>query len=124
MKEASKPTPAFTDTNSTDLLLGFNDREFAALDGLLDEARVFNCALTAAEIKADYDATKGEVPPSGDCSVSHWPAENNTSDFVGTNHGTAVGGLGYAAGKVGQSFSIGSRLESFPALTLTLASGR
>jgi hypothetical protein len=36
--------------------------------------------------------------------ISWWKAENNAQDAIGTNHGTAMNGATYAAGKVGQSF--------------------
>ena len=37
--------------------------------------------------------------------VGAWHGENNVNDSVGTNHGTAVGGLTYSTGKIGQSFN-------------------
>ncbi len=37
--------------------------------------------------------------------VSWWAAEGNTIDTTGNNNGTAQGGLGFAAGEVGQAFS-------------------
>ncbi len=41
--------------------------------------------------------------PSG--LVDWWPGEGNANDIVGTNNGTLVGGVSYAAGEVGQAFS-------------------
>jgi len=41
--------------------------------------------------------------PSG--LVDWWPGEGNANDVVGTNNGTLVGGVSYAAGEVGQAFS-------------------
>ncbi|MDO9068905.1 MAG: LamG domain-containing protein, partial [Deltaproteobacteria bacterium] len=38
--------------------------------------------------------------------VAWWKAENNAYDSVGTNNGTLQNGATYAAGKVGQSFSL------------------
>ena len=59
VKEGSNPAPiTFTGTNSTGISLRTSIADEADLDGLLDQAKVFSCALTAAEIKADYDATK------------------------------------------------------------------
>jgi len=43
------------------------------------------------------------VAPSG--MVSWWRGENNGLDSFGTNNGTLQGGIGFAAGKVGQAFS-------------------
>ena len=42
--------------------------------------------------------------PSG--IVSWWRAEGNALDSIGTNNGALVGGAGYAAGEVGQAFSL------------------
>lgn len=41
-------------------------------------------------------------PPSG--TSAWWRAEGNGDDSIGTNHGTAENGLGFAAGRVGQAF--------------------
>ncbi len=43
-------------------------------------------------------------PPSG--MVSWWKAEDNANDSVGTNHGTMMNGATFAAGMVGQAFSL------------------
>ena len=45
------------------------------------------------------------APPSG--LVSWWRGEGNSSDAAGSNHGTAQGGVGFAAGKAGQAFLLG-----------------
>jgi len=50
VKEASKPLPAFTDTNSAMLTLG----EF--VNGLLDEVEIYNRALSSEEIQAIFNA--------------------------------------------------------------------
>jgi hypothetical protein len=49
VKEASKPTPTFTDTQSVNLLIGANALEGAHLNGLIDEVEIFNRALGASE---------------------------------------------------------------------------
>jgi hypothetical protein len=36
--------------------------------------------------------------------VGWWPAEGSAGDFVGGNHGTTFGGVGYGTGKVGQAY--------------------
>ena len=38
--------------------------------------------------------------------VGWWRGENNATDGTGNNHGTASGGVTYAAGKVGQAFAL------------------
>lgn len=37
--------------------------------------------------------------------VSHWPANGNANDAVGTNHGTMMNGATFAVGRIGQAFS-------------------
>jgi len=54
--EDSKPLPTFTDTNSTDLLIGANTAEGSHLNGLIDEVQIFNRALSGSEIQAIYNA--------------------------------------------------------------------
>ncbi len=44
--------------------------------------------------------------PSG--MVSWWRAETNGLDSIGTNNGTLMGGIGFAAGEVGQAFNFNS----------------
>ena len=77
--------------------------------GLIDEVELFNRALSAAEIRAIFDAgsagkrkPSGIAPPAG--MVSWWPGEGNASDIQDGNHGTLSGDAGFAPGKVGQAF--------------------
>ena len=65
--EASKPTPTFTDTNSTNLLIGgHNGPDVAYLNGLIDEADIYDRALSQAEIQAIYNAgSAGKCRPQG-----------------------------------------------------------
>ncbi len=44
------------------------------------------------------------TPPPG--LVSWWPGDGTTTDIVGTNNGTLVNGATFAAGEVGQAFSL------------------
>jgi hypothetical protein len=44
------------------------------------------------------------LPPAG--IVSWWRAENNAQDSIGTNHGTLTNGATFAAGEVGNAFSL------------------
>ena len=37
--------------------------------------------------------------------INWWPADNNTFDIIGGNHGTLQNGAGFGAGKVAQAFS-------------------
>jgi hypothetical protein len=38
--------------------------------------------------------------------VAWWPGDGNANDIVGSNHGTLMNGATFAAGKVGQAFSL------------------
>src|SRR4051812_37531048 len=58
----------------------------------------FLVLLNAPKLNAQACA----IPPAG--LLSWWRAEGNTSDAVGTNHGTIVGGVGFGTGEVGQAF--------------------
>ena len=79
-------------------VLGVDDR----FEGLIDEVEIFDWALSAAEIRAIFDAgnsgkrkPSGIAPPAG--MVSWWPGDGN--------HGTLSGDATFAQGLVGQAFS-------------------
>lgn len=59
-------------------------------------------AITVAALTLAHAAA---VPLPANC-VSWWRAENTFADAVGTNHGTAKNGVAFAAGNVGQCFSL------------------
>lgn len=85
-------------------------------NGLIDELGIYNRALTANEIAGIFMASSAGKcptnvqPPATNCVglaagiVSWWRAENNAWDEIHTNSGTLIGGMGYAAGRVGQAF--------------------
>jgi predicted outer membrane repeat protein len=57
LEDSRSPLPNFLDSNSTNLRLGsYILDSLAYLNGLVDEARIFNRALSAAEVKAVFDA--------------------------------------------------------------------
>ncbi len=62
--EGSTSLGPFTDSNSTDLLLGSYAGASAFLDGLVDEVELFNRALAPSEIAAIFSAGK-----TGKCKV-------------------------------------------------------
>ena len=78
--------------------------------GVIDEVELFDRALTAAEIRAIYNAGgAGKIkpepipPPAG--MVSWWPGDGNANDIVDGNPGTLQGGATFAPGIVGDAFS-------------------
>ena len=55
-------------------------------------------------IAAPTRATDCAPAPSG--LVAWWPGNGNANEIIGTNNGTLIGSAGYAAGEVGQAFSV------------------
>jgi len=96
--------------NASVMAIGAIVRESVYAEGgkQIDELAIFDRALSPNEIAAIYTAgSAGKCkppfrPPSG--LMSWWPAEGHSFDLLGTNHGTSVGAVGYAPGKVGQAF--------------------
>jgi hypothetical protein len=106
----------FTPKTTTDLLLG---RRIDAgsgyyFSGILDEISLYRRALSSNEIAAIYGAgSPGKCPPAPPSCVppppgliSWWPGEGNANDVVGTNNGTLVDGVTFAAGEVSQAFHL------------------
>ncbi|HXU35479.1 MAG TPA: LamG-like jellyroll fold domain-containing protein, partial [Blastocatellia bacterium] len=79
------------------------------LNGTVDELEIHNTALSAANIVNVYNASFAgkcrtcTTPPTG--MVSWWPGGNNANDIAGQNNGIFAAAT-YAAGKVGQAFSL------------------
>jgi hypothetical protein len=69
----------------------------------------------------------GAITP-GAGLVSWWAGENNTTDTVGGNNGTALGNVNYAPGQVGQGFLLngtnsGVKIPAHPSLNVGLGEG-
>jgi hypothetical protein len=90
---ASKTGNAAIATSSEPLTIGMlngvNTRNF---DGLIDEVKIYNRALSAAEVASSYGV------------VSWWRGDGNALDSVGDNHAVLIGSPGFEIGAVGQSF--------------------
>jgi hypothetical protein len=78
--------------------------------GRIDEAEIFNRALSAEEVRAIYDArSAGECrtcAPTPPAIVSWWPGDNSALDILDGNHGTLRNGAMFAAGMVGPAFTL------------------
>jgi serine/threonine protein kinase len=134
-------------TSTSDLRISGAD-DHCYFDGLIDEAAVYNRALSAAEVQAIFAAGqngKGESGQVGSSSspptlawplaaarasmpsaglVSCWRAEGTATDSVGGASGTLYGGVTFAPGKVGQCFAFngvrgGVKVPDVAALALT-----
>ena len=74
------------------------DGTFAFVVRATDAAGLFNEQLCRLQV---FDSVPA---PAG--LVGWWRAEGNAQDSAGTNHGTLRNGAGFAAGEVGQAFSL------------------
>jgi hypothetical protein len=75
---------------------------------------------TNASCSATNTGSVCAVQPTG--LIDWWPADNNTNDVTGGNNGTIEGTVTYAAGEVGQAFSMagaGDVSVSMPGLNTT-----
>ena len=63
-----------------------------------------DAALLFDEQPCTLQAYQSVTAPAG--MISWWKAEGNALDSVGVNNGALQGGAGYAAGEVGQAFSL------------------
>ena len=118
--EETQPLSAFTDTHSTDLLLGAGSTG-AFLNGLVDEALLVARVLAADEIAALFAAGPSGLckpAPPGVCvplpvgAVAWWPANGNAADAFGLHHGTFHNGAALAPGVAGLAFSLGGTNDS------------
>ena len=63
--------------------------------------------LTIGGVSGAFNVTTAASgDPNASGLIAWWKAEENGYDAVGGNHGTAMNGLTYAAGKVNQAFSL------------------
>ncbi len=77
--------------------------------GVIDEVALYNYALTASQVQSNFSGVtpplpEPPAPPATPAIVSLWHAEGNAQDAVGINHGTLIGGAGFAPGVSGQGF--------------------
>ncbi len=98
-------------SNAAPLLIGAHATGLGFFKGLIDEVEIFNRALDQTEIQTIYNAgSAGKCkpnciqPPLG--MVAWWPGDGTANDFKDSNDGTLKNGATFAAGKVGQAFSL------------------
>lgn len=93
--DGSVPTDFTLPDGSTSLKIGARgDDANTRLNGLIDEVKIYNRALSASEIQVSAGGL-----------VSRWRAEGDALDSVGINNGSLLNGTAFTAGVSGQSFS-------------------
>ena len=119
---------AFIGTTNTFSICGSVPYE-SFFSGLIDEVEVIKRALSSTEILSINNAgSAGKCrptctpPPSG--LVSWWPGDGNTNDIQGSNNGALMNGATFAAGMVGQAFSLDGvddfvQVPDSPAVSIT-----
>jgi hypothetical protein len=111
--EGTNPDPDGLATNEQPLLLGENPEATGRFyDGILDDVRIYDKALSAEEILYLIQVEPEEVPvpappvepvdPGTDGLVAYYALENDATDGSGNGHdGTIVGEPVFIEGKVG-----------------------
>jgi hypothetical protein len=109
--EVGNGTPAnlkidYSLPDSNDLFIGTYNGQTNTnfnFNGLIDEASVFNRALSLADVQMIYDA--GSVGKSGSTGpVASYAGDGNARDAVAGNNGILVGGVDFVPGEAGQAF--------------------
>ena len=84
-------------------------------DGLGESDETFTVVLSNPSAGMEISGSNGtatvtildnDTAPSISNPVSWWPGEGSADDIVGRNHGVLQNGAAFAAGKVGQAFSL------------------
>lgn len=99
--------------NNFELRIGGHSINYPSFsfNGCIDEVELFKGVLTSTEVSNIFNAQMAGKckpscfpPPAG--LVSWYPGEGNANDIVGSNNGTLQNGTAFAAGEVGQAFSL------------------
>ena len=101
--------------NDEDLLIGkYISNQTAVFNGMMDDLRIYNYALSASDIselakakpptaqpETTTDTAQSVAVPDG--LVAYYPFEDNCDDLSGkNNHGSAIGNITFANGKLGK----------------------
>ena len=98
--------------NGTALAIGTaRDGADGFFRGVIDEVALYNYALSPSQVLSNYQSITPQPPTppvvvtnSTGSLVALWHGENNAQDSAGLNHGTLMGGVGFAPGVIGQGF--------------------
>src|SRR5262249_48654354 len=88
-----------------EIAAGSSSTAFGDLDGDGKPELLFTHANDTVSVLRNATPTIVCTPPPFGL-VGWWRAEGDALDAIGTNHGTLQGGAIFAAGKVGQAFSL------------------
>jgi hypothetical protein len=89
--------------------------------GLVDEAEVYNRALSPSEINNIYQTDKAQIAPATPTPpVTLFRAEGNANDSIGSANGTLQGGATFAPGILGQAFSFDGTDDGFATASTTI----
>ncbi len=97
---SSTTNPSYTSTHTPTIGVAKDPVLYWYFNGIIDAVSVWNKALTASEITDLYNSGNGSQ------YITDTFYKPTTNDALGTNNGTAVGGLTYTTGKIGQAFSM------------------
>ena len=96
--------PRSLQDNDVDLNIGYFPGLGRFWNGNLDEIKIYNRALTAREIVAEFTGCS-DGPNSDPDLISWWEGESNTCDSENGNPGLEFGGVTYGPGQDGNAFS-------------------
>ena len=93
-----------------------------AVSGLVSVTTLSGTAASAANLVITT-TTQCQAPPAG--LIGGWSGEGNGRDLIATNHGTMMGGAGFAQGMVGLAFSFDGENDylQVPARALSAGTG-
>ncbi len=100
---------SFTPRTNSEMRLGLRGSG-DSFNGIIDEATIYNRALSQTEIQAIVNAgSAGKCviavcTPQPTNGVTWFKAENNGSDSLGSNDGTMLNGADFATGIIGSGF--------------------
>ena len=86
-----------------DVLIGAQSPTRLFFDGLIDDVRIYDVALSAEEVAAVMEGQVAAEPLSG--MIAYWPGDGHARDLAGGHDGTLEYGATFAPGVLGQAFA-------------------